>query len=481
MDYKEFSAKIKQKYPQYGDMNDLDLAQKIVAKYPKEYADVTFPQQAQYAKPLSLTERFIENAQQPFSNLAKMTNAPAPLRGLASMLDVPAGMAGNLFQASGKLGKSLQPDNFNPLGATEAATRIGATALSAPFLPIMTGVGMATKVLPESAQNVLGAVSNPAKSVLGPTEEAAIADNLLQGITSGIALKKGLTSPTNFRNQRMALAEENVLRSAPPKGEANFNIDADFKKFAPFLKEEAKKGFESKRINRETDLKINKSLSNYYNRYIQPQIDRAQNQGAEIPLSSVRDKMLATISKTDEIIDPNKKATVEGIANRLPEKMSLKEANDYVKDLNAKTQNLESLSNADYSAKISADPALEARVTLRKALRDAIVDKLDEYGEFNTKKLRETYGSGARLRDLVHDNVLSAENQARLRTIELGGRYNPIGIAENVVSKVLGRTKEGEMKKGMTRVGRYAPNPEPPQVPNATLLDILYRNRYGAE
>lgn len=45
MDYKEFASKIKQKYPDYGDMNDLELAEKIVAKYPNEYSDVKFPKQ----------------------------------------------------------------------------------------------------------------------------------------------------------------------------------------------------------------------------------------------------------------------------------------------------------------------------------------------------------------------------------------------------------------------------------------------------
>lgn len=42
MNYKEFSAKVKAKYPEYGDMDDLDLAQKMVAKFPKEYSDVSF-------------------------------------------------------------------------------------------------------------------------------------------------------------------------------------------------------------------------------------------------------------------------------------------------------------------------------------------------------------------------------------------------------------------------------------------------------
>jgi GGDEF domain-containing protein len=41
MNYKDFSSKIKTKYPDYADMDDRTLAEKMVAKYP-EYSDVTF-------------------------------------------------------------------------------------------------------------------------------------------------------------------------------------------------------------------------------------------------------------------------------------------------------------------------------------------------------------------------------------------------------------------------------------------------------
>ena len=41
MNYLEFSKKIKEKYPQYSDVDDKELAEKIIAKYP-EYSDITF-------------------------------------------------------------------------------------------------------------------------------------------------------------------------------------------------------------------------------------------------------------------------------------------------------------------------------------------------------------------------------------------------------------------------------------------------------
>lgn len=44
MDYKEFSGKVKAKFPQYADMDDRELAQKMVSKFP-EYGDVSFDEQ----------------------------------------------------------------------------------------------------------------------------------------------------------------------------------------------------------------------------------------------------------------------------------------------------------------------------------------------------------------------------------------------------------------------------------------------------
>ncbi len=40
--HKEFSKRIKSKYPEYRDIDDLELAQKIVGKYPENKDKVQF-------------------------------------------------------------------------------------------------------------------------------------------------------------------------------------------------------------------------------------------------------------------------------------------------------------------------------------------------------------------------------------------------------------------------------------------------------
>ena len=49
-DYIEFSAKIKEKYPQYKDIDDLTLAQKVIEKYPQYKEQVTFDEVKQEPK-----------------------------------------------------------------------------------------------------------------------------------------------------------------------------------------------------------------------------------------------------------------------------------------------------------------------------------------------------------------------------------------------------------------------------------------------
>ena len=49
MNYNEFAQKIKAKYPEYADMDNLELTQKIIAKYPEYKEQVVFEQPAKGA------------------------------------------------------------------------------------------------------------------------------------------------------------------------------------------------------------------------------------------------------------------------------------------------------------------------------------------------------------------------------------------------------------------------------------------------
>ena len=77
VDYIEFSAKIKEKYPEYKDVDDLVLAQKIVEKYPEYKEQVTFDevkQEPKIKKGIDLTPSGI--AKQGGSALSALVETP---------------------------------------------------------------------------------------------------------------------------------------------------------------------------------------------------------------------------------------------------------------------------------------------------------------------------------------------------------------------------------------------------------------------
>jgi len=72
LDYIEFSKKIKQKYPQYKDIDDLTLAKKMVEKYPQYKNEVTFttPKKKEpTVSPSKQDQKLTSSATQPKTNL----------------------------------------------------------------------------------------------------------------------------------------------------------------------------------------------------------------------------------------------------------------------------------------------------------------------------------------------------------------------------------------------------------------------------
>lgn len=72
LDYTEFSKKIKQKYPQYKDIDDLTLAKKMVEKYPQYKNEVTFStpkKKGVTVSPSKQDQKLTSSATQPKTNL----------------------------------------------------------------------------------------------------------------------------------------------------------------------------------------------------------------------------------------------------------------------------------------------------------------------------------------------------------------------------------------------------------------------------
>lgn len=151
MNYKEFSGKIKSKYPDYSDMDDRELAQKMVAKYP-EYSDVTFDQEPEQIQPQAFTQPappptgIIDRFKQRSENVMAPTVT-------AEVMGLKPGIAADI------------------VGAPERTVRAAAGAAGSLADIAATGIGMAGKAANRLSGGHLGKIGGKALETAAPVLE----------------------------------------------------------------------------------------------------------------------------------------------------------------------------------------------------------------------------------------------------------------------------------------------------------------------
>lgn len=377
-----------------------------------------------------------------------------------------------------------------------AAFEFGAGVASAPFIalnPLVRGGSIGVgELLKASPENVQKTVSAPIQTIAGKEGGGyETADRALQfglsllgnklpksigGETRSIPQKIGglnveTVSPVrnvgeivNTRGQKQAL--KNFFRANEPAMK-DLGYKDHFKEAQGFIKktekanptgkapkgEMARRGYEN----------IKKSASDYYEEYVQPQIDRQKPIGARVDTKSAAESMKSTISKTDEIGNASKLAAIDEFVKKTPESMTVAEASDFAKALKKETKAYQSATDVERNAMVAANPLLEAKIAFLHKLQDNIAGTLESFGEKNVKKTVKTYGSIAYLRDKAFENVIKSE-------IEFNEPFIPplskAGAISDMANKVLGNTKEKQMRRAMEGIAKYAPEPEPPFTPD---------------
>lgn len=129
MNYKEFAQSIKSKFPDYADMDDLELAKNVVSKYPNEYGDIDF-KDAPNSQPPAIDR--ISGAVQSLAPISPLggaiqaaQDAPSLARGLVRRDEAPD--ASMREKVSNVVGKTAGP----VLGAAVAAPAAAAAGLGA--------------------------------------------------------------------------------------------------------------------------------------------------------------------------------------------------------------------------------------------------------------------------------------------------------------------------------------------------------------
>lgn len=194
MNYLEFSSNIKQKYPQYQDMDDRELAQKMVSKFP-QYADITFENGGDYS-----VGGFAKNLGKEVSSIP---GAVADIgRGLVSMGSMPPQQLGQMAKEF----SPVLPDKTSPIGVRPGAVYTGIVNRGKEILsnparalyekPLQTALDVGSVAYPALKGTKVGSAigqagklaATPIRSVLG-----ASGDVLASGTKK---LASGLFGPT---------------------------------------------------------------------------------------------------------------------------------------------------------------------------------------------------------------------------------------------------------------------------------------------
>jgi hypothetical protein len=160
MNYKQFSQNIKNKYPQYQDIDDLELANKMIAKYPQYQEQVEFDDVIEQAQPepkliekirgISPLEVIKETPKQVATDIARLAPIAA---GFVPGLGLPA-QAG--ITAVSRAGRGL-------LEGEEAPEAIKKGAISG---TVEAGIGKALKLSKPALKQIAKFATRAEKGVI---------------------------------------------------------------------------------------------------------------------------------------------------------------------------------------------------------------------------------------------------------------------------------------------------------------------------
>lgn len=430
----------RQKYPQYNDMSDIQLAESLYKKHP-EYSDI-------------LQKTYVENEQQK-SNVEPSTlyrEVVSPLLSAASTATTGGFLKEGLGAISPEAKASMFPEQKTiPGKILRGAAELGATVLGAPARIVGSGVGLASKIAPKAiiplskvAQASLGqkvatgAVSGAlggaslASENIDPIKQAEqIASGAVLGTAIPVVAQKFIKPTTEEISKKISSTiKEGVQKAIRPsvvgKGTAK-QQDAYFKKAESAIIDVLDNKENLELIDKNGDLIVGKNpesikealdavsqtKENIFDTY-SPMIKQASDAGAVIDGNSIARKLKEFSSKENiQLSNPNLAKYAEDVATRWEGKsIPLDVAEQTAKDFNAM------LKQKYQQGKISGADISSAHVDdmVVRMLRNEISDKA------GVGDLKKRYGALAEL-----------ENDIAKRAI-VSGRQNKVGLVESMAS-----------------------------------------------
>jgi hypothetical protein len=391
------AKRIKAKYPVYADKNDADLVQRVIGKYP------------QYQRVLS-TQELQRLAAGNVPSLLQETGSVLSQAGKAALEFYPqfVGSTAKMLRQLSPTGLSgaetmqniANPDVVIPpkeqVKAIPGATTV--TALADLSKRAMGGRPLTTESIPELQSEVARGAGQAA--VLGRSPEIEALPKEVFGKTPAENLKLGLkdvddalATTAGKGGRKAAKMTQEIRTAAPDLVAAADNVD-------PSLKGAEKLHAMTEEIaNRQEEV---------WQKGHKPGIDR--HPLTPVDTQKVANYALHEITKRGErvgkINEPELNAAKEWIETAVRPKMTLREADEFIHELNEDMATQDPKDVGHYGPK-----GVMARLATLRALRTAIDDRLESLGEKGIKGYNKRWGALDKIRE-----------QTKVRAVQLARR-----------------------------------------------------------
>ena len=440
----QFGATIKAKHPEYADIQNADLAQKVLDKYP-QYKDMvqTAPSvdlsnkqgQGTYAMwdtaghkldvPYGQVQtaaqqgyKFDTNPDQsglhPEERFTRDSAADSQSPAYRNPLVRGVQTAQRAFDAAAQ----TEPINTSNAGAFAGSVAnnlgAGATRVFSPIAhPVDTVVGLAktagglaaasqgnpyplaetlTPVAQQIAKNpggeAIAAIPQVAMALVGGAKAPAMAEDAAQAI----APKLGeVGNPVTGLKNMMAGPPEAQMTKALQPAKNNISFGADLKTALPQMKaaeQQLGKPIEGFDDAAQAAILAKKNVW----QHVQARLQGAGQQGATIDGNPIADAMMSSIDKRMGIQNPGLTAKIQSIADTYRRPLDVNEAEDFIQSNNKELTGYYAKNKVSQQA-AEADPEIAAKVAEGNALRSALYDKLDSLSGPGVAQLKKTYGA----------------------------------------------------------------------------------------
>lgn len=389
MDYKEFSAKVKAKYPQYSDMNDEELARKMVAKFPKEYADVTFDAPAPVKPQSTGVGEFVYKHTQ---NPTLAIGAESVGRAVSNIPQSAGNFVGGIVQAGMHPIQTAQGLVRLAAGGIEKATGIGGESVATfdQFANAMRGrygsVGAIKNTFETDpvgfaadASTVLGGAGSAMKNIgmaskLGPIAKAGEIATMASGAIDPVSTATGLAKVVGGKMVPSSIAPR--LYQSAAKISTSLAPEEKIARITTGLKEGipvSNKGFDA--IGREID-KINGQIGQT--------IQQSAARGTKVPTDVIASRVDQLKPFFENTINP--KEYIDALDNMKQEFIAAHGAEIPIDKAQKIKQNTYTLLRKAYGEMKSVN--VEGQKAIARGIKEEIAQRYPEINSLNAREAK---------------------------------------------------------------------------------------------